>query len=484
MQKIIDITDGITRHPDFRMAVPVNFRLFKGVHMAVCGPNGGGKSFLVEIIRNARPLLGDQPVYDFSPSPSLHVSENIAHISFRDAYGVYEPAYYQQRWNKGTEEEFPTVETLLGGNGALSCNPDIPPYIRELIDEVGIKRHAGKSINLLSSGELRRFQLTKALLSAPQLLIIDNPFIGLDAPGRQMLTNILEKLSRYITILLVVSRPADIPTFIQEVVHVEGLAVSPACPREDYLRQVRATDAVSESAVSIPQVHHRTDRDAGTAVVDLHNVTIAYGNYTILKDLNWSIRRGEHWTLSGNNGTGKSTLLSLICADNPAGYACDIRLFGRRRGHGESIWDIKKNIGFVSPELFQSYRKPVPVIDIVASGLHDSIGLYKRSTPEERAHCMDWLQTFKAGHLADRNFMKLSSGEQRLVLLARAFVKNPGLLILDEPFHGLDDGRRKLACHIIDRYMEQPDKTLVMVSHYEDEYPQCIDHHLTLTKNS
>ena len=200
--------------------------------------------------------------------------------------------------------------------------------------------------------------------------------------------------------------------------------------------------------------------------------------------MSWSIRRGEHWTLSGNNGTGKSTLLSLICADNPAGYACDIRLFGRRRGHGESIWDIKKNIGFVSPELFQSYRKPVPVIDIVASGLHDSIGLYKRSTPEERAHCMDWLQTFKAGHLAGRNFMKLSSGEQRLVLLARAFVKNPGLLILDEPFHGLDDRRRMLACRIIDRYMEQPDKTLVMVSHYEDEYPQCIDHHLTLTKNS
>lgn len=484
MQKIVDITDGITRHPDFRMAAPLNFRLFKGGHMAVCGPNGGGKSFLVEIIRNARPLLGDQPVYDFSPSPSSHVSENIAYISFRDAYGVYEPAYYQQRWNKGIEEEFPTIGALLGGNGVLSDNPDIPPYIRELLEDIGIEKHAGKSINLLSSGELRRFQLTKALLSAPQLLIIDNPFIGLDVPGRQMLTNILEKLSRHITILLVVSRPADIPAFIQEVVHVEGLAVSPACPREVYLRQAKKPDAVPESDISIPQALHGNDRDAGTAVVDLHNVTIAYGNYTILKDLSWSIRRGEHWTLSGNNGTGKSTLLSLICADNPAGYACDIRLFGRRRGHGESIWDIKKNIGFVSPELFQSYRKPVPVIDIVASGLHDSIGLYKRSTPEERAHCMDWLQTFKAGHLAGRNFMKLSSGEQRLVLLARAFVKNPGLLILDEPFHGLDDRRRMLTCRIIDRYMEQPDKTLVMVSHYEDEYPQCIDHHLTLTKNS
>ena len=186
--------------------------------------------------------------------------------------------------------------------------------------------------------------------------------------------------------------------------------------------------------------------------------------------------------MSGENGAGKSTLLSLLCADNPQSYACDIRLFGRRRGSGESIWDIKRRIGYVSPEMHRAYLKNLPALDIVASGLHDSIGLYRRPHPEELDKCRWWMDTFGIGGLAGRPFLTLSSGEQRLCLLARAFVKDPELLILDEPLHGLDTTNRRRVLLAIHAFCSRPDKTLVMVTHYEEELPPCIVHHLRLVR--
>ena len=222
---------------------------------------------------------------------------------------------------------------------------------------------------------------------------------------------------------------------------------------------------------------------SATEVVRLRKVSIRYGQRTILRDLDWTVLNGERWALSGSNGSGKSTLLSLICADNPQSYACDITLFDRQRGSGETIWDIKRHIGYVSPEMHRAYKKDLPAIHIVASGLKDSVGLYVRPTESEYAQCRWWMDIFGIASLADRTFMSLSSGEQRLVLLARAFVKDPELLILDEPLHGLDDRNRQLVKDIIEAFCRRRNKTLVMVTHYEDELPPCIDHHLHLERN-
>jgi molybdate transport system ATP-binding protein len=194
--------------------------------------------------------------------------------------------------------------------------------------------------------------------------------------------------------------------------------------------------------------------------------------------------KGEHWALSGQNGSGKSTLLSLVCADNPQSYACDISLFGHKRGSGESIWDIKKHIGYVSPEMHRSYKQNIPAIEIVASGLKDTIGLYTRPKEDEKEQCRKWMRIFGIGELAERRFMEMSSGEQRLVLLASAFVKEPDLLILDEPLHGLDLCNRNMVKAIVDRYMyEDPDRTLIYVTHYENELPYCIDNSLYLERH-
>ena len=215
----------------------------------------------------------------------------------------------------------------------------------------------------------------------------------------------------------------------------------------------------------------------------------------ILDALDWTVREGEHWALTGANGSGKSTLLSLICADNPRAYACDIELFGRPRGSGETIWDIKRNIGYVSPELHRAFQVDAPALDIVASGLFDTEGLFRHPSGEQYACARRWMAEFGIEDLAEKPFLRLSSGQQRLCLVARAllssgqqrlclvaraFVKDPRLYVLDEPLHGLDEPQRRRVKSLLDRFCGAPGKTLLMVTHYPEEYPACIDHSLTL----
>lgn len=349
-----------------------------------------------------------------------------------------------------------------------------------------------KYIILLSSGELRKFQLTKTLLSDPRILIMDNPFIGLDAETRNQLSELLRTLTTEtgLQVILILSKTNDIPDFITHVIPVDDLTVGDKQPRESYLATLSGThlsETETERIKQLLQYPEKTDMpdltDKDGCILKFNKVNIKYGNRTILKDLDWTVRKGEKWALSGENGAGKSTLLSLVCADNPQSYACDIELFGHKRGSGESIWEIKKHIGYVSPEMHRAYLKDLPAIDIIASGLNDSVGLYVHPRPEQRQTCEWWMDLFGIGHLKDRTFLKLSSGEQRLCLLARAFVKDPELLILDEPLHGLDDRNRELVRNIINEFCSKDNKTLVMVTHYKEELPPVITHHLFLKKN-
>ena len=218
-------------------------------------------------------------------------------------------------------------------------------------------------------------------------------------------------------------------------------------------------------------------------MIELLNLEKSFDDIKAVNRVSLNILDGEVFGLVGTNGAGKSTLLSLVCADNPQAYACRISLFGHRRGTGESIWEVKRHIGYVSPEMHRAYLKDIPAIDVVASGLTDSIGLYVRPKPEARILCEQWMSIFGISHIADRSFMQLSSGEQRLCLLARAFVKDPELLILDEPLHGLDDANRQLTKEVIETFCQRKNKTLVMVTHYEEELPACIDNKLLLKTN-
>lgn len=423
----------------------------QGRIIVIYGLNASGKTLMAERMRREMK------------------SDSVRYVAFCDTYGTAtDRSYYlQQRWNQhDIDEETPTVAQALERSFLLSGSdtPERRQLQQHLYSLMGMEPLLDKVVIALSSGELRKMQLVKTLMANPKTLILDNPFIGLDSEARAMLSEQLKQLRQQgMTLYLLVARPNEIPPFADEI-------------RGEW-REVRGERLPAQT--DFFQTSHISP--LASEIVILHNVTIRYGNRTILDRLSWSIRQGEHWALQGRNGSGKSTLLSLICADNPQSYACDITLFGHQRGSGESIWDIKRRIGYVSPELHRSYQRNLPALSIVASGLKDTVGLYVRATDEDKQQCLKWMQRFGIEHLAQRSFTQLSSGEQRLILVCRAFVKSPDLLILDEPMHGLDMPRQQLVKDIINDYCSDPQKTLIMVTHYDEELPSCINRHLTLT---
>lgn len=529
-QKIIEIKGGVPRHPMFKMAKPVDFEVLAGEQIAIVGNNGSGKSILVDILTGKHALLPMHDVkYDFSPSKAKMVSDNIKYLTFRDSYGTSEGVYYyQQRWNQNDIGETPIVADLLAESFRIAdegltrktvfdkfiVRDETPEQeaarlaeeeadrkemhaelerVRDRLFEIfHLDQLLDKHIILLSSGELRKFQLTKTLLTNPRVLIMDNPFIGLDVNARQQLSEFLTMLAKEtnVTVILVLSKTDDIPEFITHVVPVVEKEVMPKITLQEYkdsLPELPKHVLTEEKAQAILDLPYSADSNVDITpgkeqVIDFRKVNIKYGDRCILKDLSFTVMNGEHWALSGENGAGKSTLLSIVCADNPQSYANDIVLFGHQRGKGESIWDIKKYIGYISPEMHRAYMRDIPAVDIVASGLSDVSGLYKKPKPEQRAICEFWMDMFGVKKYADTTFLKLSSGEQRLVLLARAFVKDPSLLILDEPLHGLDLLNRTLVRDVIETFCKRKNKTMIMVTHYQEELPNNIDHSIFLKK--
>ena len=487
-QSIIKLTDAVARNPLVRLNASASVDFLAGEHIAIVAPNGAGKSLLVDMLTGKFLLREGTLEYDFRPAPTNYAYKNIKYITFRDTYGSSDFYYcYQMRWNQTEQDDVPAVGDFL------NKIPD--SAVREkLFRMFEIEPMLTKKVVHLSSGELRKMELVHNLSSSPRVLIMDNPFIGLDAQTRTQLRCLLEELARSesLQVVLVLSMMEDVPDFITHVVTVDGCKVGNKLTLEQYRREYAIADErrrIEEEAVfadldrRIADLPYSNDNFVSEEIIRFNNINIRYGERTILKDLNWTVRRGDVWALRGGNGSGKSTLLSLVCADNPQAYACDISLFGRKRGTGESIWEIKKHIGYVSPEMHRAYLKDMPAIEIVASGLFDTIGLYRRPHPDMLGICEWWMDVFGIASLRDKSFVQLSSGEQRLCLLARAFVKDPELLILDEPLHGLDTFNRRRVKRIIEAFCRRRDKTLIMVTHYDSELPATVKDTLTLQRN-
>lgn len=509
------LQDALGRMPQTRMNEPVNFCLESGEHIAVMGPNGGGKSCLVDLLTGKNLLMQGSLSYDFGPDVKPCAYGNIVLLTFEDTLGsVEKPYYFQQRFNSQDRDESPLVSAVLkralassnvtatglsaddaraAGHGlteeearAAGAEDDSEFLQNPLIDTFKMRSLLSKRMVLLSSGEMRRYQLFKNLIKKPRVLIVDNPFIGLDAPMREQLDQFFRILiaDGSVQIIMILSMLDSVPDYMTHVVKVFDRRVMPKISREAYLDEWEKGKAFPSTITGDANLIATLPTQEGKSgeMISIRDLSLKLpeSDRVLYNGLNWTVYSGEKWALQGSNGSGKSTLLSLICADHPAAYACDISLFGRRRGTGESIWDIKKNIGFVSPEFHRAYKENRPAIEIVASGLHDSVGLYKRPRPEQMDTCLFWMKVFGIDQHKDRMFLSLSSGEQRLCLLARAFVKDPSLLILDEPLHGLDTYRRNLVREVIGEFCKRPDKTLIMVTHYIEELPGNITKSLVL----
>ena len=483
---VAEIVGAVPRLPELTFTEPVNWTIQAGEQWAVIGPNGAGKSLLIDLLQRKFALKAGEVNF----ASNGRVSDFVRCITFKDIYSLADcqNTDYQQRWHATENDEGPRAAELLG------VTPEEGIKNEELIDLFGIRELLTKKIIYLSSGELRKFLIVRALLKHPRLLILDNPFIGLDAPSRALLVEMLQQMTQVhgVQVILLLSNPQDIPAMVSRVQPVVDRMLLPPMRRDAFLadkvliHRLFPTEGLTEEQpveVSALPVDPEKQPATHTVTLRMEKVKVHYGSRTILQDIDWEIKNGEKWALFGPNGSGKSTLLSLVYADNPQSYANTLYLFDKKRGSGESIWDIKKRIGYVSPEMHLYYRQNVSTLKIVGSGFFDSIGLYQQCSEEQETLALAWMRLFGIDHLRDRMFQTLSSGEQRLVLLARAFVKDPDLIILDEPLHGLDVSHKKQAAAIIEQFCERPGKTLIYVTHYPHELPACVDHHFELVKH-
>lgn len=475
---LIEIRNAVPRIGALAFSQPINWAVNNSQHWAIIGPNGSGKTLLIDILLGKHALKSGEII----SKDNISINTIVKCVAFRDIYTLVDiqNSYYQQRWNAGDEHEVPVVRELFSKGEK--------EWVEMLVAAFKIEDLVDKPINLLSSGELRKTLIVRSLLSKPHILILDNPFIGLDAKSRVVLNDLLTKLSllENLQIVLILSHPKDLPSIITHVLPIKDKSLFPVIKREEFVNdlnlQTNLFDTENKTDISDLLNNSKQQFSFENALV-FKNIHIRYGTRTILKDLDWQVKRGEKWALLGENGSGKSTLLSLVSGDNPQAYANDITLFDRKRGSGESIWDIKKHIGYISPEMHLYYLKNVRCLDVVGSGFFDTIGLYKKCSEEQEAVALEWMKVFGIDTIKDTSFLHISTGEQRLVLLARVFVKNPDLLILDEPLHGLDAANKYRIKKIIEDFCTN-DKALIYVTHYEDEIPDVVTQRLVLTKRN
>ena len=341
----------------------------------------------------------------------------------------------------------------------------------------------------LSSGETRKLLFTRALTSQPEMLIVDGPFEGLDARTVPLIQDTLRQLADETPLLLVINRFDELPDFVSHIALMEKgrlKITAETCdkPAMDLISQLLH---LKTAEIKIPPAIPGDTSPALEPDQPLVNIRDAHVRYTdnlVFEHLDWRIDAGQHWQLTGPNGSGKTSLLNLITGDHPQCYNNDIYVFGYQRGSGESIWDIKQHIGYVSSALHWDYRVSINCKNVVISGFYDSIGLYAKATDLQQETAAKWLQVLGFQHRAGQAFNQLSYGDQRLLLIARAMVKHPNLLILDEPCFGLDDMNRQLVLALIEKICAGSETTVVYVNHHAQDQIEGINNYLSLDDSS
>lgn len=451
----------------------ISLEIFAGDQWMIYGEAGSGKTILAQTVAGNHAFRG-RIAFDGSEKSQGHeivvVEQQHRFLNLQNQSNFY----YQQRYNAMDAEATMTVSQALAvfdeGRDSFFSKSALTGafHLDHLLNEPLIQ---------LSNGENKRLQILEAVLRFPSLLILDEPFTGLDTEGRKMLEGILDRLARSGQHMLLLTSRNFVPSCYNHFAYLQDgklqIVNSPA--------EIPDPPAVSVKlqVKDFPSSMNFEYPDFRNAVL-MRNVHIVYDGKKILDGIHWKIEKGECWGLTGHNGAGKSTLLSLITADNPQAYANDIYLFDRKRGSGESIWEIKQKIGYLSPEL-QLYFDPLSTaFSAVASGLFDTIGLFRRLTADQEQYVNEWLQFLDCEAYANRLLNTLPAGLQRMLLLGRSLIKKPPLLILDEPCQGLDGAQTALTLQLIDRYCAEFGASLIFVNHYKDEFPARIGQILEL----
>ena len=460
---------------------------------AVVGANGSGKSLFARALAGKVPVVRGEIRYWFHLRGRHRWTPEaaVARVSFEQQKLHAGDAPSAARWFSLEEEEAATVRQFLSRESVEDLNPfEVIRRSRPSIAAFGRRQHQvlrllgiasllDRRLPSLSNGEMRKALLARALLRRPRLLILDDPFAGLDVAFRAHLRAILEALMRHrsLHLLLIVTHPDELPRGITHVLCVDRCRVVAQGRRSAMLKHPRVRTlfgGVRRAPVRRlpPAAAARRRAATGGELVRLENVTVRYGQRAILENVDWTVRRGEHWAVLGPNGSGKSTLLSVIIGDHPQAYANTVRVFGRQRGSGVDVWSLKRRIGYVSPELHLHFPETLGCLETVVSGLLDTNGCHQRITQRQRRVALQWLSRLGLADCVERTFGSLSAGLQRMVLLARALVKTPDLLVLDEPCQGLDLTHRVRFLQAVESLIAAGASTVLYVTHRQDEIPR------------
>lgn len=509
---------------------PISWKMNAGEAYLVIGPNGGGKAPFVKALVGELKIIPNSALKNDDKNISLYSSvfgDSVEIVSLEKAATLIEEErnndeseYLEGGVDHGRTGRVFLCEALLGKK--IKKNAPLPSEAYKLdgfpeVKLCGIEKILDRGLKYMSTGEIRRTLLARALISGKKLLILSDPFAGLDAESRKILLDFFDSITQkqlnqngkmdFPHIILSMERYNEIPSSINKVLEFQNNAISFCGSRTEYekilqernekesaTRDMNKSAFVSElSSVQkettyciMPTEHLSGDKEianaTGECLIEMNNVNVGWGEHKVLENLTWALHKNEHWLIRGPNGSGKTTFLELITGDNMQVFCNDIKLFGKKRGSGETIWDIKKNLGIVSYRLHVEYRMVggTRLQDVIVSGFKDSIGLYEAPSDVQTGAALKWLALGGFEGRECESFSSLSYGEQRAILILRAAVKNPPVLILDEPCHGLDESYRQKILDLLEVVAQSGSTTLLHVTHDPTEVLEAERHILEL----
>ncbi|WP_318662610.1 ATP-binding cassette domain-containing protein [Treponema sp.] len=485
----------------------VNWTFKTGEAWLVIGPNGSGKAEFLKALCSQLKIIPDSA---YSEALYSNIFENSVEIvSLERAAKLIEEErindeseYVEGGVDIGRTGRVFLAEAILGSK--VKKNAVLPPEAMRLetypqVKLCGIEKILDRGLKYMSTGEIRRTLLARALISGKKLLILSDPFAGLDAESRKILLDFFDTIATkqlkdtdsldFPRIILGMERWHEIPDSINNVLEFEGGKISYIGSRSEYEKVLEKRNIEKdknrdknrrEFEDDFEKIQHETqvlhtEKDESETLIEMNNVNVGWGDNHVLVDLNWKLHKGEHWLIRGPNGSGKTTFLELITGDNMQVFSNDIKLFGSRRGSGETIWDIKRKLGIVSYRLHVEYRMvgSTSLENVIISGFRDSIGLYEAATDVEKAAAKRWLSLGGFEGRENESFNSISYGEQRAILILRAAVKCPPVLILDEPCHGLDEDYRQKILDLLEIIAQSGTTTLLHVTHDPAEVLDC-----------
>jgi molybdate transport system ATP-binding protein len=467
----IEFEKACIRFNDSFSLIDIDWKLEPGQLWAIIGTGGAGKSALAATLAGAGELTSGT-VCGLFENVGIVSLESQAELIDRER--LRDDSDITDKVSDGT----PVSEML----DEVSVDADL---LTKLVDIFGLAPLLNRGFRKLSTGETRKLLITRALTSKPAMVIIDGPFEGLDAQTVPLLSDILRSVSVKTPLLLVINRLDELPEFVSHVAYLEKgrlVSVTETCDKAA-LDLIAQHFHLKTSKISIPDAipgETVSELDSTEPLVNIRNASIRYIDNLVFEKLDWRIEARQHWQLTGPNGSGKTCLLNLITGDHPQCYSNDIFVCGYQRGSGESIWDIKQHIGYVSSALQWDYRVSISCRNVIISGFYDSIGLYVTATDLQIEIANQWLAVLGLCDHASQPFKQCSYGDQRLLLIARAMVKHPHLLILDEPCFGLDELSRQLVLALIEKICSGSETTVIYVNHHAEDHIAGIDNYLAL----